>query len=154
MSKDIRVSTPEKVYDQLVEPQTTEIRVARKGLIKILNPAHPYTFEPGWFEISKALIETSSTELTEERDLLGISLRIVGLMRQYPWLQGFMHTAPKGSPISRLSLDQWAGNHVFDDLPGLFAITAHESHVFRAAFHGGNNPREVKKISRQLDIVD
>ncbi len=151
---DRRISTPEIYYDQLDDPQTTDIGVAMRGLIKILNPPHPDTRTADWYDISRAMIEGSSTVLDKERSLMDISARIVGLMRQYPWLQGFMRHEPQGAPISIRDLDQWAGNHVFDDYPGLFGITQTESHIFRGAYHGGNQPDLVAEAVRKLDIAD
>lgn len=155
MALDLRISTPEVYYNQLDHPQTAQSNIARRGLVKVLNlDPNPGWRDVSWYDISSCMIEASNTVLKEERDLIGISSRIVGLMRQYPWLQGFMRYEDEGAPISVKDLDQWAGNHVFDDYPGLFGITQHESHIFRGAFHGGSNPTLVNQAVQLLEIAE
>lgn len=151
MSNSIKVSTPEVFYDQLDNPQTDDLSVAVLGLAEILGMEKRLYTLP---EISQALIDQSSEEITlDARDDEEVGRRIVGLLRQYPWLQPVTRIDREDDAVTSANLDIWAGNHLFDDSPGLFGITPAEGSKFRAMIQGVVGTPEFQQVCENIDAT-
>lgn len=152
MNEVYRISEPEVIYEQLPEPQTTEAWVAMEGLVKILNLKVEFDV---WHHISRTMVGRSEVELEAFRETPAILSRAAGLMDQYPWLQEIRPPRlNRETALTTRNFDIWAGNHLFDDFPGLFGITQIESHKLRGAVHGyGRSLTELRELAQEAGIT-
>lgn len=146
MSSEAYISDPEALYGQLDEPHTDDALVALNGLKKNLGIDDP---QAGLREVNNAM---SADIKAPKRDEKEVGRRIVGLLRQYPWLQPTTVVDRDGDRVTSANLDIWAGNHLFDDHPNLFGITPREGAAFRGTIQTIAGTSEYQQLCEAIGV--
>lgn len=155
-SEKYRVTNPEAVYAHVpVDASLTleeQVRGGRTVLAELLGVEDHNNFAA----LSSAMLARPDTY--ERAPLYGVDYgrHVLRLLRAYPFLRhnpiALPNTPQDDRTISAKLFDGWIGNHLFDDYPHLFGVTAGEAHDFRSTVNGRNYNSDIKHLFEVLDL--
>lgn len=128
-NSETRYSNPETIYSQISSGNPlARISDATQALCLILGVNCNLAGEDE-ARLSSELIRTYGEDSGEPRPMHTVISRILGLMQTYPFL---IPSRDKQFPPKPDKFREWACNHIFDDLPGLYGISDSEGHRLRS----------------------
>lgn len=150
------VTNPEAVYAHIPVDSSmsleAQMRAGRSLLAELLGVEDSNSFA----ELSSAM--QARVETYERPPMYGVDYgrHVLRLLRTYPFLRHNPIALPKtpknDTTISAKLFDAWIGNHLFDDYPHLFGVSAGEAHDFRRSVNARNYNSDIKPLFEALDL--